>query len=173
MLRSLIAVCFALIATSLAAGDGVPPFKITANRADDQVAVNFEKDKAIFSVHSPFGISQATIEEAGKQWPDAVVLRLHLKGLENFKITNGNVTVEGSASLQDGKQHVRLWQDGKEDSPLDAKSLHWIHVRIFSNEGKLAKELPINDGYFELMLPKAMFEGSRKITVSWIDFYRN
>jgi hypothetical protein len=47
------------------------------------------------------------------------MLRLHLKGLENFKVTNGKVTLEAAVSSQDGK--VRLWKDGKEDSPLDSE----------------------------------------------------
>jgi hypothetical protein len=34
--------------------------------------------------------------------------------------------------------------------------------------------LPLKDGYFEINLPRAFFEGSPKeITMGWIDFYRN
>jgi hypothetical protein len=39
-------------------------------------------------VQSPFGISHAVIERKCETWPDALVLRLHLKGLENFKVTS-------------------------------------------------------------------------------------
>lgn len=161
------------VTTTLTAGDGIPPFKITTKRDNDRVAVKFEKDKVIFTVHSPFGISHAAIEEAGETWPDAVVLRLHLKGLENFKVTNGKVKLEGSASLQDGKPVVRLWKDGKENAPLDAKSPYWMEVRILDGDGKQAKEIPLKDGFFEMQLPKVFFEDNPKsITVNWIDFYR-
>ena len=156
-----------------AAADDPPPFKVTTKRADDKVGVKAEKDKAIFSVHSPFGIGHAVIERGGEKWPDAVVLRLQIKGLENFKVTNGHVKLEGSASLQDGKPVVRLWKDGKEDAPLDAKSPYWIDVRILDGDGKQAKEIPLKGGCFEMPLPKALFEGNPKsITVDWIDFYR-
>jgi hypothetical protein len=137
------------------------------------VDVKFGNNKVIFSVHSPFGISQVDIAPAGKKWPDAVVLHLHLKGLENFKVTNGKVTLEGSASLQNGKPMIRLWQDGQEDATLDNKSPFWTDVRILDGDGKLAKEHPLKDGYFELLLPKALFEDTPTLTVSWIDFYRN
>jgi hypothetical protein len=138
------------------------------------VDVKTEKDKVIVSVQSPFGISHADIERAGEMWPDAVVVRLRLKGLENFKVTSGKVKLEGSASLRDGKAVVRLWKDGKEDEPLDAKSPFWMEVRIVGGDGKQAKEIPLKGGYFELPLPKAFFEGNPKaITVNWIDFYRN
>ena len=170
---SLLLAAFVGMMSAATAGD-TPPFKITTKRDNDRVEVKVEKDKTIFSAHSPFGISQAVIERKGEKWPDAVVLRMHLKGLENFKVTNGKVKLEGSASLQDGNPVVRLWKDGKEDVPLHAKSLYWIEVRILDGDGKQAKEIPLKDGYFEMALPKAFFEGNPKaITVSWIDFYRN
>lgn len=161
------------VAMTNTADDAIPAFKITNKRDNDRVEVQVEKDKVTFSVQSPFGISQATIEPMGEKWPDAVVLRLRLKGLENFKVTNGTVTIEGSASLQERKPLVRLWKDGQEDKPLDTKSPFWIGVRILSDVGTPAKEIPLKDGYFELALPMAVFEGKPTITVSWIDFYRN
>lgn len=157
-----------------AGDDKQPPFKITTKRENDRVEVKVEKDKSIFSVHSPFGISHAVIERKDEKWPDAVVLRVHLKGLENFWASNSKVRLEASASLQDGKPLVRLWKDGKEDKPLDSKSPYWMDVRILGGDGKLAKEIPLKDGYFEMQLPRAFFEGQpRAITLNWIDFYRN
>jgi hypothetical protein len=91
------------VAATAVATDDMPPYKITTKRDNDRVEVKIEKDKVVFSVQSPIGISNAVIERAGEKWPDTVVLRLHLKGLENFKITTGKVTLEGSASLQDGR----------------------------------------------------------------------
>jgi len=167
----LLTIAFTL--TTAGADDSLP-FKITTKRDNDKVDVKAETGKVAFSIHSPFGISHAVIERGGEKWPDAVALRLHLKSLENFKVTNGKVTLEGSASLRDGKAEGRVWKDGKEDSPLDAKSPYWIDVRILGDDGKAAKEIPVKDGYFEMVLPKAFFEGNPKsITVSWIDFYRN
>ena len=161
-------------AVMTAAADDTPPFKITTKRDNDRVNVKSEKGKVVFSVHSPFGISNAVIERTGEKWPDAVVLRLHLKGLENFKVTTDKVKLEGSASVQEGKPLMRLWKDGKEDSPLDAKSPYWMEIRMIGGDGKPAKAIPLKDGYFEMQLPKAIFEGNPKsITVNWIDFYRN
>jgi hypothetical protein len=53
------------------------------------VDVKAEKNKATFSVHSPFGIATTVIERAGEKWLDAVEMRLDLKGLENIKVTDG------------------------------------------------------------------------------------
>lgn len=161
------------VAVSSSAADETPPFRITTKRDDDRVDVKAEKGKATFSIHSPFGISHAVIERADDKWPDAVVLRLHLTGLENVKVTNGQIKLEASASLQDGKPLVRLWKDGKEDAPLDAKCPCWMEIRIVGGDGKQAKAIPLKGGYFEMQLPKAFFEGNPKtVTVNWIDFYR-
>lgn len=161
-------------AGSLAADDEQPTkFKVTTKRKDDAVEVRAEKDRTVFSVKSPFGISQAVIERTDDKWPEAVVLRLHLKGLESFRASNGKVTLGAAVSIDKGQAKIRLWKDGKEDAPLDEKSPLWMDVRILTGDGKPAKELPIKDGYFEMALPRAFFEGNPKtITLNWIDFYR-
>ena len=161
-----------LLGSAVSAGDDKPvPFKITTKRDNDKVEVKVEKEKAVFSVHSPVGISQAVIERVDEQWPDVVILRLHLKGLESFQATNGKVTLDAAVSSQGGK--VRIWKDGKEDAPLDVKSPYWLELRKFDGAGKPTKAILLKDSYFEMTLPKAFFAGNPKeITVHWIDFYR-
>jgi len=168
---AIVAVMAAVLSTGCTNAVDEPQFKITTKRDNDKVEVTTENDKAVFSVRSPFGISQTVIERTDGNWSDTVMLRLHLKGLENFKISNGIITIEAAVSSQDGK--VRLWMDGKEDSPLDAKSPHWTEIRMFGDDGKPTTIIPLTDGYFEIQLPKALFEDNPKsITVNWIDFYR-
>ncbi len=148
-----------------------PAFKITTKRDNDRVVVEAEKDKVVFSIYSPFGISKVVIGRADEKWPEAVVLRLHLTGLEKFIISNEKVKLEASVSSHDGR--VRLWKDGKEDSLLDAKSLFWMEIRMIGADGKPAKTIPSKNGYFEMPLPKVLFEDNPKsISVHWIDFYR-
>jgi hypothetical protein len=160
------------VAVTTAAGADALPFEIKTKRDNDQVVVKVEKEKAVFSVRSPFGISQAVIKRTDDQWPDAVVLRLYLKGLEYFRVTNDTVKIEASVSSQDGK--VRFWKDGNEDSPLDDTSPFWIQLRMVGGSGEPVKAVKRKDAYFEMQLPKALFEGNAKsMTIDWIDFYRN
>ena len=152
-----------------------PPaeFKITTKRADDAVAVRSDEGGTVVTVESPFGISQAVLERLGDTWPEVVVLRLHLKGLEGFRASNGTVTLDAAASIQKGKRRVRLWKDGKEDAPLEEKSPYWMDIRIIGGDERPAQELPLKDGYFEMTLPRVFFEGRPKsITLNWTDFYR-
>jgi hypothetical protein len=154
--------------------DQPPKFKITTRREDDRVEVRGDKDKTVFRVRSPFGISKAVIERVEDDWPKKVVLRLNLKGLERFTASNGKVTVDAAVSIREGKAEARQWKDGKEDAPLEEKSPWWMNIRVLGGDGQPAKELPLQNGHFEITLPKAFFEGNpQSITVSWIDFYRS
>jgi hypothetical protein len=94
-----------LISGTAVAGDGDAPqaqptrFKVTTKRADAAVEVRAGKDRTVFSVKSPLGISQAVIERQEDAWPKAVVLRLHLKGLESFRASNGKITLNAAVGL--------------------------------------------------------------------------
>jgi hypothetical protein len=181
MRRRLVTLADLLAVSDIAlADDGEAPhgqpakFKITTRRKDDTVEVRSEKSKATFSVTSPFGIGQAVIERKGATWPEAVVLRLRLKGLSSLRASNGKVTLDVAVSIQEGKQKVRMWKGGNEDAPLDQKSPFWTDIRIVGGDGKRAGEFPLKGGYFEMALPRAFFEGNPKsVTLHWIDFSRN
>jgi hypothetical protein len=148
-------------------------FKIMTRRLEDDIQVRVDKYKTVFAVRGPLGISDAEIERLGNKWPETVMLRLHLKGLESFRASNGQVTLDATVSTDEGMPTVRLWKGGNENVELDEKSPFWMDVRILAGDGKLAKAIPVKDGYFEIALPKPFFDGNpRSITLRWIDFYR-
>jgi hypothetical protein len=147
MKAAFVALVLLVSAGGLAVACGQPSeYKITTKRKDDAVEVRAEKDRTVFSVKSPFGISQAVVDRKGEKWPEAVVLRLHVKCLENFRASNGKVTLAAAVSVQDSKPKVRLWKDIREDAPLDEKSPYWMDLRILTGDGKPVRELPLKDG---------------------------
>jgi hypothetical protein len=148
------------------------PFRITTKRSDDHMDVNSKDDKTLFVISSPFGISNAIIERTKDAWPDKVLIRLRLKGLENLKLSTDELRLEASVSSHDGS--IRLWKDWNEDSPLVSNSPYWMEIRILDSDGEPAKAIPLKNGYFEMQLPKKFFDGNPKsFKVEWIDFYRN
>ncbi len=169
-ISNLIAISFMLCMGYTGATDP-SPLKVLTKRDTDKVNVGAENGKTLLAIRSPTGISRAVIERRADDWPDTVMLRLHLRGLENLKITNGKETLEVSVSSHD--VNVRQWKDGKEEEPLDSNHPHSVEVRMIGKEGKPVKTIPLIGGYFEIQLPEALFEDNPKsITVNWIDFYR-
>ena len=166
------AILFLSFTVSFCSADDPQQFKISSKRSDDRVEMKSESDRVVFDVRSPFGVSSATIERKTKQWPAKVLIQLRLKGLENFKVSTDKLKLEASVSSPNGD--ARLWKDGKEDTPLNAKSPHWMEIRIMDKDGKPSKAFPSKDGYFQMQLPKKFFEGNpESFKVEWIDFYRN
>lgn len=166
--------CWHYVALALAVVlivDEASPLKITSNR-DETTEVVLEKNRATISIRSPSGISQAVIERTKEQWPENVVVRLRLQGLESLKIVSETIKLEASISSSDSD--FRIWRSGEEDKPLDEKSSLWFEPKLLDSKGRRTKSIPLKDGYIELQLPKALFASNpRSITLSWVDFYRN
>jgi hypothetical protein len=162
-----------LVAIAVGDTDGkqTAEFKITARRADDAVEVRSDEGKTSCTVRSPSGISRMVIERLGDDWPKEIVLRLHLKGLERFRVTGGMVTLDAEVSGHEVPPKVRSWKDGEEKEELTEKSPFWMDIRILG--GDTPPVIPLKRGYFEITLPEAFFDGNPKsISVQWIDFYR-
>lgn len=153
------------------AGDsGEPTLQATVGRPDTRVRFVSENNKTVIDISSGSGIGKATIKRQSDQWPKSVLVRLHLRGLESFKIGASNITVEWSvASNASTGSRVTLWESVQE-TPLGKESPYYTQARIVGRNRKI----PLQDGYFEIPLPVKMFERNPPtITLSWIDFYRN
>ena len=173
-LLHLVAALISLLSGLAHSADSPPKFKITTKRDTDKVVVTAEQQKTLFDIHSPFGISHAVFERTAAEWPECMVLRLHLTGLESLQIKSGDTTLHASVSSQGGDKPVRLWRNEEEDKPLDSTSPLWTEIRLIGSDGKPTQTIPLKDGYFEIEIPKTLHKANPKeITVSWIDFYRS
>lgn len=125
--------------TPRAAADDPPArFTVTSRKADDTVTVGGDHDRTVFEIRSPSGISRAAVERKGDAWPKAVVVRLHLTGLENLTVSNGAVAVHSAVGLREGKVEVRQWKAEKDETPLAADDPLRPAVRVLGKEGKPA-----------------------------------
>ncbi|MEZ6057948.1 MAG: hypothetical protein R3C01_14715 [Planctomycetaceae bacterium] len=172
LLINVIPLCFVMLLAEACLAEG-PLLKVTTKRDDDTVNVSICDDQATLSIRSPFGISHAVVQRVGKAWPQKIQLQIHLKGLENLKITTDKVTLEASVSSQTPQPHARVWLSGNEEEPLDATSPYAMPLRLVGKDGKPANRIPLDEGYIEASLPYALFDGNpESMTISWIDFYR-
>lgn len=135
-------------------------FQYTPLKGDPQVVFTTSNELELIDVTSPTGIGSVAIEKTSGEWPPKVIIRLHVKGLENFKFTYDAKTVEAAVSSQNA-QLVRemLTQAGKM-SILSAGDPYWMNVTRGS-------------GYFDIEVPADFLaSGENKFTIEWIDYYR-
>ena len=163
-------ICFSSIAFAAVAP---APLKITTKRADDQIVVDQRKSAVVFAIRSPTGIGQATIQRTGDKWPDSVVLRLHLSGLEHLKIAAGNTELGVSVSSHEPETRIGVGTVGEEAQAVDSRSAFWMEVRRLDAHGKPTTASPLKDGWFEMRLPgKLIADNPESMTLEWIVFYR-
>ncbi len=160
------------VLTMLAIAADNPPFKFTTKKDDDRVTATVEKDRTVIDITSPRGISEVTIERNGDAWPETVVLRLRLRGFEQFDAKSDKVSLKAGMLSHSGNP-LSLSVNDKKESPLDPKSAYFMDFKMVGKDGKPTTTIPLPDGYFEMRLPKPFFEGNPKsVTLYWIDFFR-
>lgn len=150
--------------------DQQPALTAEAGRAGSRVRFLAQGGQTIIDVTSESGIGEATIRRNRKDWPESILVRLHLSGLESFKVEVFDDAVQWSlSSTGDNATRVSLWE-GRKESVLDQTSYFYSQVRIVGGN----ETIPLMGGYFEVPLSADLFEGNpAEITLQWIDFYRN
>jgi len=150
----------------------MPSFTISAEGAGNELSVNVEDEIAIVDVRSQGGIGSATIELVSGTLPKNIVIRLHLKGLEEFRLSYDQTLITASVSSGEGGsvgQSVGA-PDG-DGTPIAPGSPFWIAIRIVPDQA--TPYVPLDRGYFEITLPDDFLQGAHhSFSIRWIDFYR-
>jgi hypothetical protein len=158
------------LAMAVASAEVKPPFPITTRRDDDRVEAKVDGGRAILTIESPSGISDAVIGRPDGGWPETVILRLRLGGLEQFSATGGRAALRSDRSHS---QPLRFSVGGVVRPAPDARSPDWAEIRAIGRHGAPTGEIPLKGGYFEVKLPRAFFEDDPgSIRAEWVDFYR-
>jgi len=145
--------------------------KATLKRPEDRVTEHVHDGGTIFSIHSPSGIGRATIHR--ESWPDHVSLRLYLRGLEGLALENGSVALKASVLSHSGHRRLLRVVDQGQEKAVEDDSPFRTEIRAFDAAGKPIEGLPGEGGYFEMILPRALFEAKpQSLCIGWIDFYR-
>lgn len=147
--------------------DRTNDFFFQNRKRDDTVTAKAKQDNVVIDIVSPSGIGGTSITRKTATWPDRMILRFHLAGLENVSVTANTLTLSASV-LSHGEftKHVHWTPDHLE--ALDPGLL-----RTFTADGKPTDKLPGKGGWFELTIPQRMFDqAGDKLEINWIDFYR-
>ena len=148
-----------------------PAFIVITKNPDDQVGIQYENGTSLIDIQSPTGIGSAAFELDSGPMPETMRLRLHLKGLEELRLTSTQNRI--SASIPGGEvlnpAHQTLLLSGTETPLLPGHPL-WVEIEIVSETGK---NIPLEEGYFEITVPQEFIQKAGKtFEIEWIDFYR-
>ena len=149
-----------------------PVFTIITKNQDDQIDTQHENGVTTIDIHSLTGIGSAKFELTAGAMPERMILRLHLKGLEELRLVSGQTAIAASASSSEvfNVTNQKVIASGNEYSitPIDPL---WMKVQIVS--GQSDKTIPLEDGYFEIAVPKEFIQTAGNFfEIQWIDFYR-
>ncbi len=172
---SLLAACLLLAGCATPPGAPETPMPLVTASAEgdgNEVAVSIEGESVIVDVNSQSGIGSATVELASETIPESIVVRLHLKGLEEFRLSRGRTTITAFVSSGDSQSVTQsVFSPGQDERSIAPGDLFWLEVKIVSDQA--APHIPLDQGHFEIVLPKDFFrEGGRSFSFQWIDFYR-
>jgi hypothetical protein len=154
---------------------------ITVKPGKDDISseVHYENDKTIVDLRSESGIGSVDMSYNPGSQSSELILQLHLKGLENLRIQAADTTVEASVSSShphEIRQSAGTGNGGLvEINPADPL---WLDITIANNDAAAQGDIPLEDGYFQVVVPAEIFSGEPDpaeghiLSVSWIDFYR-
>ena len=132
-----------------------------------QIKAIMGRDSVVFDVTDQSGIGGGAISLLEGQWPSKVLLRIHLPGLEGLGVTVGDQTFSGAyhgENVPSRKDHLKTRMLDAEGNPLKGRYL------VKSTGPNSSKRIV---GYYEAEVPQSVLKtGTKKIGLSWVDFYR-
>jgi hypothetical protein len=155
---------------SAGAQDAKPEFRLVLKNPGDTVTVLDENSRTVIDIQSDSGIGSASLELVSGSMPDTLLLRLHLRGLEEFRLISEKDRVSASVSSGEVFNSIneRILVSGLE-VPIGSLHPMWIEVRIVSETG----DVPLETGYFEIVVPGEFTrQAGNSFEIQWIDFYR-
>ena len=132
---------------------GRPRFEVKVHKPKNghdlprEIRATLAGETVIFDVSDKFGIGSGTVRLVEGVWPEKVLVRYHLRGLEGVSVTVGEELLPESE----------------------------LGVRMLNKKGELikGKYLLKKQGYYESQIPSARLSGgATEVKLHWVDFYR-
>ncbi len=136
----------ALVLAACRPVSGEPPLTVTLTKADDQAEVRWHAPNLVVDINSLSGIGGLGLAWQGDLRGAALLLRLHLSGLEGLQVTNGAQTASLSVA---GTPPYTVRAEG------DAQGI----------------AVQREEGVFTISIPADWLQAGR-LDVQWVDFYR-
>ena len=153
------------------AQSGEPFFHVTLSNLDDQIDTVTQNGQTIIDIHSPTGIGSASFELESGSMPEQIVLRLHLRGLEELRLTSGQTSMAASVSNSNPAEVQQRILAASSDTPLLPNDPLWMRIEIISPQTEI--KIPLEEGYFEVTVPQEFLrKAGKSFEIQWTDFFR-
>jgi hypothetical protein len=151
---------------------------LTLTKPGDRSTLGIQDNNLLIDIESASGIGTATVTWTVEP-TTPIVLRLHLSGLEELRLANGNV--ETVASVSSSLPHV-VSQATRSEPQIELQSISegdpaWLEISwssaAFEGASGDTAAFPLQDGYFDIMLSDPrLTQLDTSLEIHWIDFYR-
>ena len=154
-----------LLLAACSAEAGQPMIDIILDRPEANSAeLTLSDDHALIDVTDSRGINGLTATLVDGEWPETIVVRLNLKGLERLEIHYGPYTIATGKSSSDSPDPPLILyvadEDGKVTQAPVSSSIYF-------------PDISRTDDGFEITLPPHFFQEQHPaFSMHWIDFYR-
>ncbi len=150
--------------------------KINTAKPDARIKVEADNEIAVIEIFSESGIGSAAIEVTSEALPKKIILRFHLRGLEELRFSYDETMITASLASTSARQirqsFSRVGERPIKETAIAADSPYWMKMRAVSSDGA-PDTIPLQNGYIEAETPQDFLKGGhRQATIHWIDFYR-
>lgn len=153
-------------------GIPLPMIRPESTREGTIVNAHVEQARTVIEIRCDRGIDRCVIHREGDKWPDELVARLWLKGLESFKVQASGNELEWSISSAGNPTSSLTLHSGLRATRLTKDSAFFTTAKAFA-VGTDKPKIPLENGYFEVPIPAQLFEKNpTQVTLQWVDFYR-
>jgi hypothetical protein len=116
-----------------------------------------EEETAVFDIHS---------------WPPGVMVRFHLKGLEEMTLAYGDTAVTLNISSLGGNEVRQSVDQNGQTEIIHSDSPYWLNVTLTNSDGSPGT-IPLEEGSIDVILPTHFHETNpESFSLNWIDFFR-
>ena len=147
-----------------------PAFAVTLKNSTDQLSIDFQTNISYIDISSPNGIGAAQLTLESGDLPEGMVIRLHLAGLEELRLSSERNTLVASIPSHAGLSALSQRKiSGNNEQALRSFDALWLAIRI---EAK-AQKIPLQAGWFEITVPaRFLQESGGTFKLQWVDFFR-
>jgi hypothetical protein len=171
----LVLLLFGVSACTVAQTDSLVAL-VAAEPAESHLVLSQAGKVAVIDLYSQRGIGRAAIQWVAGDYPTRIILRLHLAGLEQLRLTYGRTSIALSIASMGPltvRQELSLYSGAQTTEQLTPDSPYWMPTAINGPNVNQQQPIPLKGGWINVELPQHLLQTHPpRFTIEWVDFFR-